>query len=30
MGISSVDGVAVPDRIEHAGMRGTADPPSAV
>ena len=29
MGNSSVDIVTVPDLIEHAGVRGTADPPSA-
>ena len=28
MGNSYVDGVAVPDPIEHSGVRGTADPPS--
>ena len=29
MGNSAVDIVTVPDLIEHSGMRGTADPPSA-
>ena len=29
VGNSYVDSVAVPDPIEHSGVRGTADPPSA-
>ena len=29
VGNSSVDSVAVPNPIEHSGVRGTADPPSA-